>query len=253
MSTSPRTAEVRRAGPVPGARPIRRPGGDRPRGPVRTAVADIAPVMLGVLPLGMSVGIAARGAAVAPATGVGTALLMFGGAANLAALSLVGAGAGAAAVLAAVFVVNARLALYGAGMEPRFRAQPAWFRWLAPHLIVDQTYALAAGRPELGDGARFRRWWLTLGAVLAAGWCAAVAAGIALGQSLPAGSALDVAAPACLVALLVPRLADRPGVTAAAVSAAVAVAGAALPQSIGLLTAVVAGIVAGTVAERAGR
>jgi len=156
-------------------------------------------------------------------------------------------------VLGAVFVVNARLALYGAGLEPRFRAQPAWFRWLAPHLIVDQTYALAVGRPELGDGARFRRWWLIVGAVLAAGWCAAVAAGFALGQSLPAGSALDAAAPACLVALLVPRLTDRPGIAAAAVAAAVAVAGAALPRSIGLLAAVVAGVVAGTLTERAGR
>jgi predicted branched-subunit amino acid permease len=251
VSTSPRTSAVRRA--VPAARPVRRPGGNRPRGPIGTAVADIAPVMLGVLPLGTSVGIAARAAAVAPTTGLGTTLLMFGGAANLAALSLVGAGAGAVAVLGTVFVVNARLALYGAGLEPRFRAQPAWFRWLAPHLIVDQTYALAAGRPELGDGARFRRWWLTVGAVLAAGWCAAVAAGFALGQSLPAGSALDVAAPACLVALLVPRLSDRPGVAAAAVAAGVAVAGAAMPQSIGLLGAVVAGVAAGTLMERTGR
>ena len=251
MSTAPRIAEVRRAGPVPVTRPVRRPCGDRPGGPVRTAVADIAPVVLGVLPLGMSVGIAARTAAVAPLTGLGTTLLMFGGAANLAARSLVGAGA--VAVLGTVFVVNARLALYGAGLEPRFRAQPVWFRWLAPHLIVDQTYALAAERPELGDGARFRRWWLTVGAVLAAGWCAAVAAGFALGQSLPTGSALDVAAPACLVALLVPRLTDRPGIAASAVAAAVAVAGAALPRSTGLLAAVVAGVVAGTVAERAGR
>jgi hypothetical protein len=125
-------------------------GDGRLRGPVRTAVADIAPVVLGVLPLGMAVGMAARAAAVTPLTGLGTALLMFGGTANLTALSLVGTGTGAVAVLGAVLVVNARLALYGAGMEPRFRAQPAWFRWLAPHLIVDQTYVLAAGRPELG-------------------------------------------------------------------------------------------------------
>src|SRR5918995_6768392 len=109
MSTAPRIAEVRRAGPVPVTRPVRRPCGDRPGGPVRTAVADIAPVVLGVLPLGMSVGIAARTAAVAPLTGLGTTLLMFGGAANLAARSLVGAGAGAGAVavLGTVFVVNA--------------------------------------------------------------------------------------------------------------------------------------------------
>src|SRR4051794_38204597 len=126
--------------------------------------------MLGVLPLGMSVGIAARAAAVAPTTGLGTALLMFGGAANLAALSLVGAGAGAVAVLGTVFVVNARLALYGAGLEPRFRAQPAWFRWLAPHLIVDQTYALAVGPPELGGGARVRRGGAAGGARPCARW-----------------------------------------------------------------------------------
>jgi len=150
------------------------------------AVADLAPVVLAVLPLGMVVGVTAHEASVGAATGVGTAILMFGAAANLAALTLTGSGAGVAAVLGAVAIVNSRLALYGAGLEPRFRGQPAWFRWLAPLTIVDQTYALATARPELADPAHFRRWWLTAGAVFVGAWAAAVAAGVAVaGAHLP--------------------------------------------------------------------
>ncbi|MGD9525679.1 AzlC family ABC transporter permease [Pseudonocardia sp.] len=224
-----------------------------PGGPGRRAVADVAPVVLGVLPLGMVVGMAVRTAAVHPLPGLGTALLIFSGAGNLTALSVAGAGGGTLAMVGAVAIVNARLALYGALLEPRFRSQPLWFRVLGPHTIVDQTYGLAAARPELGDGARFRRWWLTVGAVLAAGWCSAVALGLALGPVLPAGSPLAIAGPACLVALLVPRLRELPGLAAAVVAAGVAVACARLPGSTGLVAGAVAGLLAAAVTQRVRR
>jgi branched chain amino acid efflux pump len=54
--------------------------------------------------------------------------------------------------------VNARLLLYSAALGDRFRAQPAPFRWLAPHFIIDQTYLMADARPALA-GRDFRRYW----------------------------------------------------------------------------------------------
>ncbi|HXV94034.1 MAG TPA: AzlC family ABC transporter permease [Pseudonocardia sp.] len=221
-----------------------------PKPVVRAAVTDMAPVVLGVFPLGMVVGVAAHEASLAAGSGLLTSFLMYGGVANLTALTLAGSGAGVLAVLLAVLIVNARFAVYGASLEPRFRNQPAWFRWLAPHTIVDQTYAVATGRDDLDDDASFRRWWIAAGAVLGAGWCGAVAAGIVLGPVLPADSPLAIAAPACLVALLVPRLRELPGAAAAATAGVVAAVAAGLPHHAGLPMAVVAGLVAGAATDR---
>jgi predicted branched-subunit amino acid permease len=221
------------------------------RRPGRTAIADIAPVVLGVLPLGMVVGVAVHETSVGAGPGLFTSWLMFGGVANLTALALTGSGAGLLAVVGAVALVNARFAVYGAALEPRFRHQPSWFRWLAPHMLVDQTFAAAAAHDELRDDTWFRRWWLTAGAVLGAGWCIAVTAGIVLGPVLPAESPLAIAAPACLVALLVPRLKRSSAKASAGVAALVAVAGdGLLPYHAVIPVAILAGLVAGALTER---
>lgn len=217
------------------------------------AVRDIAPVVLGLLPFGTVVGVAVHDAGVAPAPGLATSALLYGGTANIAALTLIGAGAGPAAVLLAVIVVNARLLVYGAGLEPRFRDQPAWFRWLGPQLIVDQSFAAATSRPDLADPARFRHYWLTTGAVIGAGWCSAIAGGLVLGPVLPPGTPLDIAAPATMAVLLAPRLTTRPGAAAAIAAAVVAALSAGLPHHAGLFPAALAGLVAGAVTDRGPR
>jgi hypothetical protein len=42
-------------------------------------------------------------------------------------------------------------------LAAHLRHQPTWFRWLAPHFIVDQTTAVASARGALAAPARFRR------------------------------------------------------------------------------------------------
>lgn len=248
-------ARMRRRAPVHDAderrrSSVRHRAGPSRHGPAWRAAVDVTPLVIAVAPLGTVVGVAIHHASIAAGTGLATSLLLFGGAANLAAVSLVGSGAGALAVLGAVLVVNARLALYGAALEPRWRHQPAWFRWLGPQLIVDGTYALAVAHPETGDPDEFRIWWLTVGGLLGTGWGASIAAGIALGPILPADSPLSIAAPACLVALLVPRLTDLPGVAAAGVSALVASLLVGLPQHGGLLVGAVAGLATAAALDR---
>ena len=56
--------------------------------------------------------------------GVGGGLAIFAGTAQLSALSLLDSGAGPLAVLLSVAVINARLVMYAAALEPRFRNQP---------------------------------------------------------------------------------------------------------------------------------
>jgi predicted branched-subunit amino acid permease len=217
--------------------------------PGRTAVRDIAPMLLGIAPFGMLIGLTLTTHPVGVGAGLGSAALYYGGTGHLAVLQMLTAGAGPPAVVAAVAVVNARLVLYGAALAPRFADQPRWFRWLGAATLIDQTYALATARPGLG-GAAFRRYWLTLGATMLLGWLAAHVVGVVAGPVLPAWLPLGIAAPAVLVGLLVPHLTKRTGRAAAVVGGAVAGLAAPLPPGVGTLLGALAGIAAGTLVGR---
>jgi len=209
----------------------------------RSAVRDILPVMVSVMPFAAVIGVTIAQTAALPAwAGLLAGPLIYAGSAHLAAVSLLDAGAGAATILATVAIINARLSMYGAVIEPHFRMQPAWFRWLAPHFLVDQTYALATARSDLDDAARFRRYWATIGVVLGLGWTAAMATAVLLGPVIPADSPLDFAATAVFVGLLVPRLRERVARRPAALAAVVALVAAPLPNGLGLLAGALAGI-----------
>jgi predicted branched-subunit amino acid permease len=222
------------------------------RGFDRDALRDAWPVLLGIAPFGLLIGVTIARTGLGAALGLGSAAAMFGGGAHFAALTLLAHGAGLPAVLGAVVVVNARLALYAAALQPRFRDQPAWFRWLAPHVLVDQTYALATARLELAEPARFRRYWLTAGASFAAVWIGSHVIGLLLADVLPEHPVLDVAAPALFIGLLVPQLRRSAPIVAAAVGAGVAAAASPLPQGVGLMLGALAGIAAAAAADRNG-
>lgn len=207
-------------------------------------VRDILPVVVSAVPFAAVIGVTISQLETIPAwAGLLSGPLFYAGMAQLAALTLFEGGAGVAAVLVTVAVINARLTMYGAALEPRFRDQPAWFRWLAPHFLVDETYALAQARPELRDPGRFRRYWLTAGFVLGVAWTAAMATAILLGPIIPAASPLDFAATAMFVGLLAARLRERAAHRPALIAAVVAVVAAPLPNGSGLLVAALAGLV----------
>jgi predicted branched-subunit amino acid permease len=173
------------------------------------------------------------------------AAVIFAGAAHLAVLTTIGAGALTA--LSAAVLINVRLLLYSASIEPRFRRQPRWFRWLGPALLIDQTYLMVTARDDLADPARFRRYWSCAGGLLMACWVLTVGLGSVLGPLLPAGVPLDAAAVAVLVGMLAPRVkAWRPG----AVAVTALLAAAVLPGGLGLLVGIVAGAGVGAALDR---
>jgi predicted branched-subunit amino acid permease len=209
----------------------------------RQAVRDLLPVVVGLVPFAVVIGVTIAGSPAVPAwAGLVATPLLYAGSAQLAALSLLDGGSGVVTVLLTVAVVNGRLSIYGAALEPRFRCQPAWFRWLAPHTLVDQTYALATARPDLDDPARFRRYWLTAGVVLGLAWTGVIALAAMAGPEIPTDSPLTFAAPAVFVGLVVPRLRARVARRPALIAATVALLASPLPSGLGVLLAATAGM-----------
>lgn len=217
----------------------------RSRQELRCASADVLAVTPGVVPFGVTLGVTAAVGGTSVPVGLVGSLLVYGGSAQLTTISLLQAGSTAFAAVVAGALVNLRLLLYGAALEPRFRGQPRWFRLLGPQLIIDQTF-LSATRRTSFSGSSFRAYWCWLGGLLGSVWLSAVAVGLVLGPVLPDLPHLWLVGAALFLGILAPRLQGRPSVAAAATAGVTAVAVAQVSVGLGLVVGGLAGMAAGT-------
>jgi predicted branched-subunit amino acid permease len=207
---------------------------------VRDALRDLRAVSPGVVAFGVFTGLATARMGFGAEAVLG-ALLVYGGSAQLASLTVVHAGAGLLTALVSGVAVNARLLLYGAVLAPRFRDQPRWFRYLAPAFIQDQTFLSAACRPAYA-GASFRRYWWWLALSILAVWTGSVLGSVLAGRWLPDLPHLVLMGTALFVAMLVPRLTDRRSVSTALTAGAAALAVHVVAPTFAILGGTLAGL-----------
>jgi predicted branched-subunit amino acid permease len=208
-----------------------------------SAVRDIAALSPGVVAFGLMLGVTVVTLHAGAGAAVLGAVLVFGGSAQLTTVTVLHLGAGLLAAVVSGMVVNARVMLYGAALEPWFRDQPLWFRLLAPHFIQDQTYLAAIGHRELG-GREFRRYWGWAGLTLLVVWTASVAAGLLVGPALPPLPHLALVGTALFVWMLVAKLVDRTALVAAVTAGAAALAVAHVVPQLGILGGTGVGVLA---------
>jgi predicted branched-subunit amino acid permease len=210
-------------------------------------IRDALPLALGVVPFGLVFGVAVAESPVPDWAGWLSSSLIFGGAAQLAAVSLLAAGAPALAALAAAMVVNARHLMYSGGLVPKFRGQPSWFRVLGPYFLIDQVFALSSIRDD--EPHLWRAYYLGSGVFLWTLWQVVTGVGVLAGAVIPPGLSLQFAIPVLFIGLVVPTLARYPARLAAVVAVAATAATYWLPYRAGVLVGGLAGIVAGAWAE----
>jgi predicted branched-subunit amino acid permease len=226
--------------------------GSRVPTPRRDALHDIRVITPGIVPIGVFLGVTLAAFGEHPLGALTGAAVVYAGSAQLATATSVHSGAGVAAAVAAGAVVSARLVLYGAALEDRFRRQPAWFRWLGPAFIVDQTFVSAVARPE-HRGSEFRRYWVAMGVSLLVVWLASVGSGLALAPLLPDLPHLVLVGSAMFLAMLVRRLVDRPSVAAAVVGSATAAVACVVTPTAAVLAGTLAGVLAAVGTRRRDR
>lgn len=185
----------------------------------RDGAKRIAPISVAGFVFGMSFGVLAQ------ATGFGSlpAIVMsattFGGSAQFAAVSVLDAGGGVAAAVAAAVLLNARYAPISMSIGPAFEGA-AWRRVLEAQLVVDESWAVSATAP----GRYSRKLLVGAGLTLYVAWVGGTAVGAVGASSLgdPERLGLDAAFPALFLALLVRFVEDRRTLAAALGAAAVA-------------------------------
>src|SRR3954454_24057294 len=146
-------------------------------------------------------------------------LVVFSGAAQFAALTVLTAGGGALAAIAAGMLMNARWLPMGLAVGPFLRGR-APRRAVESQALVDASFALSSR----GDGTYDRG--VLIGATLPqfAAWVGGTAAGVLGGSVLgdPGALGLDAMFPAFFAVLLAGEAKGRPAIAAAALGALIA-------------------------------
>ena len=178
--------------------------------------------------LGMAVGVFAvsfgvtavsAGASVAQACVM--SLLVFTGASQFSAVSVLGAGGSAASAFGGAALLAARNSVYGLAMAPHLHGRLRR-RLLAAQITIDESTAMAAAQDD--ESHRVAAFWIT-GVSIYVFWNIGTLVGAVLGSAIdPEVYGLDAAFPAAFVAMLWPLLRDRRAATAAAIGAAVCLA-----------------------------
>jgi 4-azaleucine resistance transporter AzlC len=176
------------------------------------------PFLLPTLAIGTSFGVLAE-----PVMGAVAAIVMsvivYAGAAQFAAVSVLVAGGGVAAAVSAGLLINGRFLPMGVAVAPALKGGPLR-RAAEGQTVVDASWAIA----NRGDGTFDRE--VLIGATIpqAVGWWSGTAIGAFAGSALgdPQALGLDAIFPAFYLALLAEELRDRAALTTALLGAAIA-------------------------------
>ena len=215
---------------------------------VRQVISDSVTlgVAVGVFAISFGVSSVAAGATVAQTCAL--SLLVFTGASQFSAVSVLGSGGSAAAAFGGAALLAARNAVYGLAMAPHLGGRLGT-RLVAAQLTIDESTAMAVAQ----DDPRHRRiaFWVTGGSVYLF-WNSCTLLGALLGTAVdPVDWGLDAAFPAAFVAILWPLLRQRRAAIAAAVGGVVCLVTIPItPVGVPILCAAV-GVLAGVPSREA--
>ncbi len=186
--------------------------------PVITASVTLG-FAVGVFAISFGVGAVSAGASVAQTCVM--SLLVFTGASQFSAVSVIGAGGSTASALGGALLLAARNGVYGLTMAPRLPGSLRK-RLLAAHLTLDESTAMSAAQTD--PVAQRTAFWIT-GFSVYLFWNLGTLAGALAGTAIdPKTFGLDAAFPAAYVAMVWPLLRDGRGNVAAACGAAICLA-----------------------------
>lgn len=215
----------------------------------RAALEDTAPFAIALIPFGLAVGGASAAADLSATTALFGAMVLLAGAAQLAAVEVLGDGGGIVSVVVVVGLVNLRFVFYGAGMASWFEGLPLGRRLLLVFPIVDQTFMLCQQRFEVEyDLAWRQRYYLSATALLATAFVGSQVVAYRLGSNFPDGLGLHLAAPLAFAGMLANSMKGRSEVIAGMIAASIVVGGANMLGPVGLPLGVIAGVAAGALA-----
>jgi 4-azaleucine resistance transporter AzlC len=210
---------------------------------IGAGVRSMLPILLGVVPFGLVVGVAAQKVGFSTMGAALFSVLVFAGASQLAAINLMAENAPVLIIVLTGLVINLRMMMYSASIAPHFSGRSPLKKAFLAYFLTDQAYALSMSRYARGMENRDKAWfYLGGGGFLWMAFLTSTAVGASMGARIPGNWSLDFAVPLTFLALLAPVLRDRVDALSALVAGVTAVLCHSLPYNIGLLLAAAVGI-----------
>lgn len=180
--------------------------------------------MIGVafIIFGLSFGVLAVSAGASVLQSCAMSLLIFTGASQMSAVSVIATGGSPASAFGGAVLLAGRNAVYGLAMAPVLRGGSLPSRLLGAQWVIDETTAVVSA--ETDPATRRSAFWIS-GAILYACWNLGTLLGALLGSSInPSDFGLDVAFPVMFTAMVASHLQTKQGRRAAIFGAIAAVA-----------------------------
>lgn len=227
----------------------------RPKDPRRIAARDgfvaVSPLLFGVIPFGLILGVTAAGTAIGGGLGFATSVIIFGGAAQFAVIELFESQAAVATLVITGIVVNSRHMMYSAALAPYFRDFSPRSRWLLPYVLTDQAFAISILKYEQEEDPLYRRWfYIGTAMTLWVTWQITTVIGVVVGAQFPRSWSLDFAVPLVFVALLALAVRNRPTLAAALAGGIAAVLAQDAPYQTWMIVGAAVGVATGVLVER---
>ena len=167
-------------------------------------VKKALPVAVGYLPIAITFGVVARATGLPSAMIILMSVMVFAGASQFVAVNLIASGAGILGIVITIFFVNLRHILMSATTSEKLKDQSKGWLALISFGITDESFSIIATdeRDRLP-----RSYVLGLITIPYLAWVGGSAAGVLIGESLPAllESSMEIALYAMFIGLLVPE------------------------------------------------
>jgi 4-azaleucine resistance transporter AzlC len=192
----------------------------------RQLVVDGIGIIVTAAGFGFVYGVAAGAAGFSLVDASAMSVIVFGGAAQFAAVGYVAGGFSWLGIVLLTAFLNARHVLYSAALAPWLADRPLAERAVMAHLLTDEAFALSITHfRRVGRADTWGYWFAAIGATFIP-WNLATIAGVLVGGAIPDPSrfGLGVVFPAAMAGLAVGLARGRREVAAALVGAVLGVA-----------------------------
>jgi 4-azaleucine resistance transporter AzlC len=210
------------------------------------AIVDIFPLALATVPWGVLCGSLAINVGLTPLQAQLMSLLIFAGAAQLAALTIMAATGSLSSMFSSTFVISSRHLLYSAVFREHVRKSSLGLRCSIAFFLTDEMFAVTCAYME--KNKKFSPVYaLSSGITFYVMWNISTFSGIVAGQHIPnlEHLGLEFAIAATFIAIVIPTIKNRSVLISVVTSALSAIILSIFMKEYALITATIIGMLCG--------
>ncbi|MDK2791743.1 MAG: hypothetical protein PWQ25_606 [Deferribacteres bacterium] len=213
-------------------------------------VKDVSPFITGVSPFGLIYGVTAAKSGLSFIQSFTMSQIIFAGASQIAFIEQLNSNSSWLIIIATVFMINLRMAMYSASLSPYFKNLSTFKKAVMSYFLVDQAYAVTIAKIAKDNNVNKLAYYMGAGITMWTVWQISTLLGILVGTTIPATFSLEFAIPLTFMAILVNFLKEKHFIVTAIVSATCMIFLKHIPLNLGFFIAVFAGVFAGKLFKR---